>query len=262
MNRKLVSTFFAALLLASTPFVAGCESDDEYADVEQDATATKNARIETFVGLDGQHYFNVIAGNGEKVMRSEGYTSAGAAEDGIEAVKDSGVDTSSYDLLEAADGSWYFNLIAENGEIIGTSETYATKTNANRALKATRSILASVNRQEAAATGGAKFEVFKGLDEKYYFRLRAANGEIVLASQGYKSKQSAKKGVESIRTNGGDLESYEVRDAQNDQAYFVLKAGNGQVIGRGELYVSRSNAERAIETIAELIASEKIADPK
>ncbi|MBL9022360.1 MAG: YegP family protein [Myxococcales bacterium] len=262
MNRKFVSTVFAVLALASTPVLVGCEAEEPTVGEEQNATATKNAKIETFVGLDGQHYFNVIAGNGEKVLRSEGYSSADAAETGIEAVKDSGVDTESYDLLQAADGTWYFNLVAENGEIIGTSQMYSTKSNANRALKATREILAKVNRQEAAETGGASFNVFKGLDGKYYFNLKAANGEIVLASQAYTSKANAKKGVASIRDNGGDVANYEVRDAQNDQAYFVLKASNGKVIATGETYVSASNAERAIESISALVLSEKIADPK
>jgi uncharacterized protein len=261
MTRKLLSTLFAVLALSATPILVGCEAEDVETAEEQNATATKNAKIETFVGLDGQHYFNVIAGNGEKVLRSEGYTSESALETGIEAVKDSGVDTESYDLLQATDGSWYFNLVAENAEIIGTSEMYSTKTNANRALKATREILAKVNRQEAAETGGAEFEIFKGLDSKYYFRLRAANGEIVIASQAYTTKASAKKGVASIRTNGGDVANFEIIPAQNDQFYFVLRAANGKVIGRGEAYVSESNAEAAIESISELIASEKIADP-
>lgn len=261
MNRKFFSTLFAVVALSSTPVLVGCESEEPTTGEEQNATATRNARIEMFVGMDGQHYFNVLAGNGEKVMRSEGYTTADAMETGIEAVKDSGVDTDNYDLLQAADGTWYFNLVAENGEIIGTSQMYSTKSNANRALKASREILAKVNRQEAAETGGAAFNVFKGLDGKYYFNLKAANGEIVLASQAYTTKTSAKKGVASIRENGGDAANYELRDAQNDQVYFVLKAANGKVIATGETYVSESNAEAAVESISALVASEKIAEP-
>lgn len=261
MTRKLLSTLFAVLALSATPVLVGCDAEDAETAEEQNATATKNAKIETFVGLDGQHYFNVIAGNGEKILRSEGYSSESALETGIESVKTNGVDTEMYDLLQATDGSWYFNLVAENGEIIGTSEMYTTKTNANRSLKASREILAKVNRQEAAETGGAEFEIFKGLDSKYYFRLRAANGEIVIASQSYTTKTNAKKGVASIRTNGADAANFELVAAQNDQVYFVLRAANGKVIGHGETYVSESNAEAAVESISALIASEKIADP-
>lgn len=262
MNRKLLSTLIAVFALAATPVLTGCEGEDPTTGDEQDVTATTNARFETFTGLDGQFYFRVVAGNGERVLRSEAYTSKAARDKGIEAVKSAGVDAENYDLLAAADGSSYFNLVAENGEVIGTSQMYTTKTNANRALKTTRDIVGKINRKEAAQTGGAAFNVFKGLDSKYYFNLKAGNGEIVLASQSYASKQKAQQGVASIRTNGGDIENYELRDAQDGQTYFVLKAGNGAVIAVSETYVSSSNAERAIESVSDLIASEKIADPK
>ena len=260
-NNSIVRSLTVVFALAALPVMVGCEDETGTGD-EQNVTATSNARIETFEGLDGQFYFNVFAGNGEQVLRSEGYTTLAAAKKGVESVKSNGVDSDNYDVLKAVDGSSYYNLVAQNGEIIGTSEMYVAKSNADRGLKATRDVLASVNRLEAAATGGAKFVVFKGLDSKHYFHLRAGNGEIVLQSQSYTSKQNAIKGVTSVRTNGGDELNYEVREAQNYQTYFVLKAANGQIIARGETYSSESNAEAAIESISELVASEKIADPK
>lgn len=44
----------------------------------------------------------------------------------------------------------------------------------------------------------AKFEVFEGVDAKIYFRLRADNGEIVASSEGYSSRQHAKRGIEAL----------------------------------------------------------------
>lgn len=46
-----------------------------------------------------------------------------------------------------------------------------------------------------------KFEVFKGTDGKYYFRLKAVNGEIIAHSQGYASKQGAYDGIASLKKN-------------------------------------------------------------
>ena len=40
-----------------------------------------------YTGNDGQHRFNLKAGNGEKVLQSEGYTSKASCENGIESVK-------------------------------------------------------------------------------------------------------------------------------------------------------------------------------
>jgi len=46
-----------------------------------------------------------------------------------------------------------------------------------------------------------KFEIFKGSDDKYYFRLKAANGEIIAQSQGYATKQGAQDGIASVKKN-------------------------------------------------------------
>jgi len=47
----------------------------------------------------------------------------------------------------------------------------------------------------------AKFEVFRGTDGDFRFRLKAANGKIVCQGQGYKSKDACLKGIESIKKN-------------------------------------------------------------
>ncbi|GAF47174.1 YegP family protein [Rhodococcus wratislaviensis] len=47
----------------------------------------------------------------------------------------------------------------------------------------------------------AKFELFKDAAGKFRFHLRAANGEIIAASQGYTSKAAAQTGIASIKDN-------------------------------------------------------------
>jgi uncharacterized protein YegP (UPF0339 family) len=47
----------------------------------------------------------------------------------------------------------------------------------------------------------AKFEISKDKSGKFRFHLKAANGEIITASQGYETKASAQKGIESVKTN-------------------------------------------------------------
>ncbi len=47
----------------------------------------------------------------------------------------------------------------------------------------------------------AKFELFKDKSGDFRFHLKAANGEIIAASQGYETKESAHKGIESVKTN-------------------------------------------------------------
>lgn len=45
-----------------------------------------------------------------------------------------------------------------------------------------------------------KFEIYKSKD-KWYFRLKAGNGEIIAQSEAYNTKQGAMKGVASVQQN-------------------------------------------------------------
>jgi uncharacterized protein len=47
----------------------------------------------------------------------------------------------------------------------------------------------------------AKFEISKDKSGKFWFHLKAANGEIIAASQGYETKEGAHKGIESVKTS-------------------------------------------------------------
>ncbi|OBA82626.1 DUF1508 domain-containing protein [Mycobacterium sp. 1164966.3] len=47
----------------------------------------------------------------------------------------------------------------------------------------------------------AKFEISKDKSGKFRFHLKAANGEIIAASQGYETKASAEKGIESVKAS-------------------------------------------------------------
>ncbi len=47
----------------------------------------------------------------------------------------------------------------------------------------------------------AKFEISKDTGGKFRFHLKAANGEIIASGQGYKTKASAEKGIEAVKTS-------------------------------------------------------------
>lgn len=222
-------------------------SDAELAEI--DAALTRNARFETFVGRDGQHYFALVAGNGEKVLASEGYSSASSAQNGIASVKANGVTASRYLVRETSDGAWYFVLTAANGEIIGVGEMYASVSNVNRAIASVVNVVKATVANPVSAPAGAKFETFRGLDGKYYFHVRARNGEIILQSQGYTTRTAATNGIASVQTNGTNPARYSVVPAADGKYYFFLKAANGQKIARGETYASKYNAERGVQTV-------------
>lgn len=46
-----------------------------------------------------------------------------------------------------------------------------------------------------------KFEIRKARDKKFYFILKARNGEVIATSETYETKQSCKKGIRSVKRN-------------------------------------------------------------
>jgi len=46
-----------------------------------------------------------------------------------------------------------------------------------------------------------KFEVYRGQDRLYYWRLKARNGEIVCWSEGYNTQEGARTSVEWVKSN-------------------------------------------------------------
>jgi len=94
-----------------------------------------------------------------------------------------------------------------------------------------------------------KFELKKGASGKYHFNLKAANGQVILSSEMYNDKAGAEGGIASVQSNAADDGRYERKASKNNEPYFVLKAGNGQIIGKSEMYSSETAMEKGIASV-------------
>ncbi len=54
------------------------------------------------------------------------------------------------------------------------------------------------------------FELWVDKGGQYRFNLKASNGQVIATSEGYSSKASALKGIESVKANAGDAPVVEV----------------------------------------------------
>jgi uncharacterized protein YegP (UPF0339 family)/uncharacterized surface protein with fasciclin (FAS1) repeats len=126
------------------------------------------------------------------------------------------------------------------------------------------------------------FEVFYDAVCRFRFHLKAGNGQIIAVSQSYGAKESALKGVASIKKNApiakiADFTAAEtmpesahrgiiqdpVFEIQCDSAgkfRFHLKAANGEIIAASQSYLSRSSAENGIASIKKNAPMAKIID--
>lgn len=94
-----------------------------------------------------------------------------------------------------------------------------------------------------------KFELKTAKNGNFHFNLKAGNGQIILSSEMYESKAAAENGIASVQKNAADDGRYDRRTSTNGKPYFVLKAGNGQEIGRSEMYESTASMENGIESV-------------
>ncbi|MDO3423522.1 MULTISPECIES: YegP family protein [Chryseobacterium] len=94
-----------------------------------------------------------------------------------------------------------------------------------------------------------KFIISTRKNGEFQFNLKAANGQVILSSEGYSSKAGCQNGVESVRKNSQDDSKFERLTAKDDRFYFNLKATNGQVIGSSQMYESDNGMEKGIESV-------------
>src|SRR5262245_31448773 len=126
----------SALCLVTASSTLACTSnrEDEGGEGTEDAfTARSGGRIEFYEGRDAQWYFRLVGKNGEKLVKSEGYPDAADMKNGLNAlVQATG---SRIRVLPSQDGKFYVNVVAwdVSERVIATSETYASRSNANEA---------------------------------------------------------------------------------------------------------------------------------
>lgn len=90
--------------------------------------------------------------------------------------------------------------------------------------------------------------------------LKAGNGQTILQSERYKSMKSCANGIESVRKNSQDEGRFECRSARDGRQYFVLKAANGQEIGRSQLYKSASGCRNGMDSVARHAKGAKVVE--
>ena len=95
----------------------------------------------------------------------------------------------------------------------------------------------------------ASFELYKDKKGEFRFRLKASNGQTILASEGYKQRASAMKGIESVRRNSADDKRFELKETRGGQHMFNLKATNGQVIGTSEKYKNTTGRKNGVASV-------------
>ena len=107
-----------------------------------------------------------------------------------------------------------FNLKADSGQVIATAEVCTTAASCETSIESVRrnapiAALEDQTVEDFAAAKCPKFELYVDNAGEFRFRLKATNGEIIAASEGYKAKESCENGIASVRENAPVAEMVE-----------------------------------------------------
>lgn len=99
-------------------------------------------------------------------------------------------------ITKRGNGEFQFNLKAGNGQTILTSEGYSSKSGATNGIESVKT----------NSKDDSKFEKKESSNGKFYFNLKASNGQIIGSSEMYESASGRDNGIESVKTNARDAE--------------------------------------------------------
>ena len=97
-------------------------------------------------------------------------------------------------IKTGTNGQYYFSLKADNGQKILASEGYTTKAACTNGIDSVK----------ANAKDEAKYDRKTSTNSKYYFTLKASNGQIIGTSEMYESVAARDNGIESVKKNAPD----------------------------------------------------------
>ncbi|MEI2273107.1 YegP family protein [Sphingobacterium sp. ML3W] len=94
-------------------------------------------------------------------------------------------------IKTAKDGQYYFNLKADNGQTILSSEMYTTK----------GACIIGIDSVKTNAPNDGRYEKKTSSNGKYFFNLKASNGQVIGSSEMYESTASRDNGINSVKNN-------------------------------------------------------------
>ena len=97
-----------------------------------------------------------------------------------------------FEITKSSNSKFMFNLKADNGIVILTSQLYEAKAGALQGIESVR-----IN-----ASLGERFERLSSTQGEPYFTLKAANSQVIGRSQMYSSSAAMENGIASVAKNG------------------------------------------------------------
>ena len=117
-------------------------------------------------------------------------------------------------ILRQTVSGYKFDLTAANGQVILSSEVYATRSAAVKGIasirtNAPKARVENQTEENCTTLPHPKYELYQDRAGEYRFRLKARNGKIIGISEGYTAKAGCLGGIESVMKNSAQAETEE-----------------------------------------------------
>ena len=114
-------------------------------------------------------------------------------------------------LVKKTNTGYNFLLIASNGQPIGASQVYKALKSALAGVESIKNVapvaeIEDQTKEEVEEKKNPKFVLYVDKAGEFRFRLQAANGQAVLASEGYTTLAACKNGVASVVKNAAEAD--------------------------------------------------------
>jgi len=250
---RIATSILTALVLSLTTAACATSGADDYTEGEDESSAPGS--VELWQSTDGQFRFHFLSGNKNVLLTSEGYATRTNAINGVLSVLANGVDPAQYEVAPSTNGKYFLRLhAAANGQVIGFTQLYSTKSSAKRAIGSC--VRAVTSYLDLVFAGGARphVEVAQDADGTFAFTVVDATGAVVMTSHRYASEASAWNGAFAIQASALAASSCSVgQDAAGFN--FTATAENGSVIAQSPTFATREEADAALAAARSLLPS-------
>lgn len=230
----------------------------------------------------GKFLFFLRANNGAVLYESRAYASKKSCADGIIAFKRA-VDEGDF-RVEGDQNSDRFSYVLQLGAMTYQGETVSTRATSEKTVVSVKRFaptavledLSAVDPSEISWLGsnksmvykpqtpcsienarGGRYYVYKTVNNKFKFSLRASNGHSIFESREYASKSSCKNGIESFKS-AVEFGSFRIDEDRSGRFSFTLQYSSVTI--QGETVKARSTCENTIESVRRFSPTEDIVD--
>lgn len=221
--------------------------------------------------------YRLKASNGEILVVSFGYATRKGAKNGIETFVKA-VETGNFEIITDKAGFSHFDLFGARGaRVIAVGEFYKTKKLAESAVESVKKFFGCnkivdlekipaieireeiVEKQKIEENEKGKYQIYREGPKAFFANLIASNGQILLTTQKYASKQATLNGVEAIKNAIANQNFTVSRDKQNRYQY-KLYTGNKQLIVSGETYPQKANCLSSVQSVIRFSGLAKVVE--